>query len=336
MSADIRAGNGNFWGSIMISLCVLLAITVLDGVPGALAKASESERTITFPKDQVLGALFLGHYNHNIDERGTLNRVGAAIGTVKVSVPAGYYLMFEANRRVFQNPKVLNEISPEGIDVLKIGLLSMDDSEDKLCDAALGYIGHFTGLTTLDVERSDATDKGLSVLHNLKHLRRMCCFNSQVDGSFIKELAELPEFKELDTSWCAIKPENFKYLPQLRALEFLCISRSGLEISGVRELAKCISLKSLRVGQNPLFTDECLKLLASLKRLEWLDLRETPVTMKGIRSLRGLSLKKFNPPAALNTMSDREEMKKLFPEAEIMFNSHAVPADINRTYAPLK
>jgi hypothetical protein len=212
----------------------------------------------------------------------------------------------------------------------------MDDSEDKMCDNALKYIGHFSGLTTLVVERSDATDNGLSDLHALKHLRRMCCFNSQVSGSYIKELADLPEFVELDTSWCAIKPENFKYLPLLRRLEFLSVSRCGLEISGARELAKCVSLKSLRAGQNPLFTDQCLQLLSPLKRLEWLDLRETAVTMKGIRSLSGLPLKKFNPPGALNTASDREEMKKLFPKAQIMFSSHAVPADIKRTYAPLK
>jgi hypothetical protein len=337
MSPRIKALHTQFWWSILVPMCVLSTLGVLlywGDSPGALAKTTE--RTITFPKDQVLGALFLGHYNRNIDERGPMNRVGGAVGTVKVLVPDGYYVMFEANRRVFQKPQLLNEISPDGIDDLKIGLLSMDDSEDKLCDAALAYIGHFSGVTTLDVERSDATDKGLSVLHKLKHLRRMCCFNSQVNGSYFKELVDLPEFAELDTAWCAIKPENFKYLPQLRKLVFLCVSRCGLEINGTRELAKCVSLTDLRVGQNPLFTDECVQLLVSLKRLEWLDLRDTAVTMKGIRTLRGLPLKKLNPPAALNTVGNVEEMKKLFPKVEVLFNSHVIPNDIKRTYAPLK
>jgi hypothetical protein len=322
------------WCSISIWACAFLILHPLGPLPGAIAKTTE--RTISFPKDQVLGAIFLGHYNHNIDERGPLNRVGGAIGTVKVAVPDGYYVMFEANRRVFQNPKVLNEVSPDGIDYLKIGLISMDDSEDQMCNKALSYIGHFASLTTLSVDRSDATDKGLSTIHNLKHLKRMSCFRSEVDGSFFKELADLRQFKELDTSWCMIKPDTLKYLPLIQGLEFLNMGRCGIEISGAHELGKCTGLKGLRVYNNSQFTDDCLKLLCPLKHLEWIDLRDTPVTMKGLRALRGLPLKQLHPPKTLNTVSDLEELKKLFPQAIIKFNSTEVPADIKRTYAPLR
>jgi hypothetical protein len=321
------------WCSIFLVVCAIFTLGPLYCHAGALSKGSQ--RTITFPKDQVVGAVLIGKYHENLDERGTLDRVCGAIGTVKVTVPDRCYLMFEANRKIFQNPKLLNEISSDGIDLLKLGLISMDDSEDKLCDKALAYVGHFTGLRILLIDRSDASDEALSGLKKLKHLQRLSCFHTNVDGSFLKNLVELPEFSQIDASWCALEPANLKYLSLMPKLDFLNLSRAGIDIRGAHEIAKCLALKSLRIGENRLFNDDCLKALLPLRHLEWIDLRETAVTIAGFRSIRALPLLKLNLPQSMNNPHDLEELKKLFPKAIVLFRSKEVPADIKRTYAPL-
>jgi hypothetical protein len=69
-----------------------------------------------------------------------LKAVAIATGQVTVTVPAGQQLMLDASRRIIENPLLLNEFSPDGLDILKMSFIAMDEREEGLCDKALGCI----------------------------------------------------------------------------------------------------------------------------------------------------------------------------------------------------
>ena len=334
----------------MISFAVILVVNLVVNLAFVTQPASATEggvnsgtsatvatRLLHFPPDKSLGAIILGVKNAYMDTTGPRPQVASAIGNVKVSVPTGHYILFEANRRIFENPDLLNKINQEGVDVLKIGFMSMDDKEDAMCDRALSHLSHWTALKGLEVNRSDATDAGMSHVKELKNLRWLSCVQSDITGSFFKVLPALPELSELNCSWCALNESNIAYLSQVKSLTQLDLSRTGLSEVGMRELSKCTGLTVLRIGMNPNLTDECLKQLLPIKNLDWLDLRETRVTMNGLRYLKTLKFRKLAVPAQIDSPANIAELKKQYPGVYLLHGDRAhVSGETMETFAPLK
>ena len=308
-------------------------IVVLPNSAEASDVASET-RIIEFPKDHSLGAIYVGETHGDMDERGMMNQVGGAQGTLKVVVPPRHFVLFEANRRVFQDPSLLRKVSPVGVDYLKIALISMDDSEEKLCNRALAYVDQFKNLTELEVDRSDADDSGLAVVQKLKNLHSISCFQTQTNGTFFKYFAQLPELAQLNTSWCVIKPSNFKYLTSVPKLFYLNVSRTGLDFQGAKEIGKCHNLIVVRASENSKFDDACLKNFASLKKLQSLDVRDTRITLDGLHALKGLNLRSLALPERICSHENLEQVRALFPKVVIIKRTKRMNQEVKETYAP--
>jgi hypothetical protein len=280
--------------------------------------------------------IFVGNDREIFGALVRYHQVAGASGSVTVSVPKGQRVLFEANRRVFENPSCLDDVSPQGIDVLKIGLISLDDSEDGMCDKALAHAAHFQGIEEVEVDHSEATDSGLSKLRTLSSLQGISCYSSSIKGYCFRDLAMLPALKALWASHCDLVQENLKYLKDFPKLQVLNLDKTHLDSTGSKYLSFCRNLIELSVRGNQKFDDNCLLSLAALKDLSVLDVRETSVTAQGLKQLRGLKLQKLLLPNLLK--NNIAELQTIFPRALISADSStkSVGEESRALYAPLK
>lgn len=296
--------------------------------------AKQSVRTLVFPGDKVLGTVLIGEKSTDVDTRGQMHYAASGTGTFRIVVRGGDYVLLDINRRAVEDPVLLESISPAGIDVLRVGFAERVGAEGSVIDRALGYVSHFENLSVLLIDHTSASDEAMSVVKKLRSLRQLSCSHTKMTGLFFKDLVQLPLFSQLDVSWCPLETANLKYLPQLRKLTFLNVSRAGIEINGIREIARCSMLKRLRLAQNILVKDDGLKCLAALKHLEWIDLKDTGITLAGLRSLQGLPLSKINLSDVFNNARDLETLKKIFPGVVITFEPKVNNAYVRHSSSP--
>lgn len=323
-----------------LSYCLSLLIVLSGCHSAAYSKANDgknqavTKRTLHFPKAAALGVINLGNETSLFGSSVQNHAVAGAMGDVTISVPAGQRVIFEANRRVFENPKYLDQISPAGIDGLKLGMISLADREDDMCDAALAHVVHFQGLTEVNVDRSEATDKGLAKLKDVPSLVVISCFLSSIDGRCFKELAALPALRGLLASYCQLKPENLKYLGQFPKLQVLNLDWTHLDAAGARHLANCRRLEDLSVKGNVRFNDSCLDYIQPLKNLKRLDLRGTSVSIAGVRKLKGIEFRELFLPSAMK--ENLVELRRIFPRVAILTEAEkTVDKQDKMLYAPL-
>jgi hypothetical protein len=323
-----------------LSYCLLLLVVLTCCHSAAYSKASDvkiraaTKRTLHFPKAVALGVINLGNETLAFGPPVQNHAVAGAMGDVTISVPAGQRVIFEANRRVFENPKYLDQISPAGIDGLKLGMISLADREDDMCDAALGHVVHFQGLTEVNVDRSEATDAGLAKLKDVPSLVVISCFLSSIDGRCFKELSTLPALRGLWASYCQLKAENLRYLGQFPKLQLLNLDWTHLDAVGARYLANCRQLEDLSVKGNVRFNDSCLVYIQSLKNLKRLDLRGTSVSIAGVRKLKGIALNSLYLPAAMQ--ENLADARRIFPNVSIYLEEKkTVDKEEKTLYAPL-
>jgi hypothetical protein len=279
------------------------------------SNCAATRRTLHFPSGKALGAIWVGNEKPVFGPYKKYIQVAGASGDVTITVPKGQRVLFEANRRVFENPACLTKISPVGIDCIKMGFISLEDREDDMCDKALAYIPSLNGIAEINIDRSEATDKGLSQLKRCTSLKGISCFMSSVDGSCFKDLVSLPSLKGLWVPRCMIDQKNMAYLPHFSKLRELDLERTQLDASGAKYLAQCPRLEVLVVRGNPKFDDNCLKFVVPLKNLCDLDVRETPVTISGLKTLKLSKLIRLGVPQSMS--KNLPELKRLFPLARI-------------------
>lgn len=296
-------------------------------------------RTLVFPQKSI-GALNLVQKRAQ-DIRGLwasnslAKPLGNAAGVIKVSVPAGSAIELEPNRRVFDQPLLLKEIPPSGVDILKLNFYGMEEGEENICDRALVYVNGMTNLKALDLDRSDVTDDGLAKLKNLPRLAAISCFFTSINGSCFKKLASLSELTTLGLRNCKIDQKNLIDLSLIAKLKNLSLDNTRLDQSGAKGLGLCTGLVTLSVHGNRHFDDQCISKLSSLKKLEFLDLRDTAVTVKGMSALRGIKLKFIT--ISPNLAAKQNELQAMFPGTTITSRSTGkIGADEKVIFAPLK
>ena len=307
-----------------------------DRTKGA-SRATAEVRKLQFP-DKSVGALMLITERPGDDHWFTYSQgiqVGSAQGNVSITVPPDHVLMMDANRRIFENPILLKEVSP-GLDVLRLSFMPMADCEDHMLERAMPFVENLKGLRALFFDRSDASDLEVSKLKSLPHLCYISFFLSRVDGSCFKTLSAFPELYQLDVPCCHIDQKNIAYLAQIRKLKYLDLDRTGMTIVGARSLSKLTTLVRLDLGQNPKLDDECVKCLQPLKKLYWLDLQSTKVTFEGIKYLRDLKLHQLVVPA--NCRSHMSEIKAMFPSTiiQLEMGHEKIDREDKIIYGPLK
>jgi len=259
-----------------------------------------------------------------------------AVGKMTLTVPAGCAVSFEPMRRLFEHPDLFDKIPYQGIDVLFMRFYPVDENEEGLCDKALAHASHFRDLQAVDVSNSDASDKGLSNLKSLPHLRGIVAEGSYVKGSCLQDFQQLDELWQIDFSESSIDQANLVYIPKLRGLTNLGLRRDRISDAGMRELSKATRLKDLSLINNPGINDHNVAWLSTLKSLQSLDLQGTSVTIRGLRQLSYLNLHAIGIPMSLGNKAALAEIRGFFPHAKISVDRRIVEPDLKGMLAPLK
>jgi len=193
-----------------------------------------------------------------------------------------------------------------------LSLNSLNQYEEKITDKGVKELSSMTNLTKLEVMWSEITDEGLKSLSHLSSLTNLNLeTNRKITDQGLKELSFLESLTHLNLGGTAVTGEGLKELSSLGSLTHLNLSSTKIKIEDMKKLPFLISLSSLNLGWNANIidedmgelvhcfpylkklylthtqvTDKGLKLLTSLKSLNYLELRSTKVTNQGLEDFK--------------------------------------------------
>jgi hypothetical protein len=266
------------------------------------------QRELRFPDAFSIGAIFIGKQLPTGQEGGRPAR-----GTV--IVPAGQLTRFIPSQNFYRDPAILGALSPNALDSITISTISMYDKDEGLCDRCLSHISHLKGLIELNIDRSDASDKGAAYAAQLPRLQRLTAFGTSIDGSFLNQLGTLKHLRSLTLAANGLKEENLKYLVALPNLRYLNLCGCDIGDEGVRAIANCKSLIEVGLADNPRITDKSIPYLLSLKKLRILNVHSTAITPKEVVRLNILPLVLIGIPRRPMINAEYLQVQKAFPGA---------------------
>jgi hypothetical protein len=297
--------------------------------------AKVDQRHFSFPTAYSIGSLQLMG-NENVSTESVGRSIGSAQGSVSVVVPPGSTVLLELNPRCMEHPELFKNVQTAGINRLKLAYLSMDDNDHSTCDKALQSLPQFKDLISLNVERSDTTDKGLSGFKSLSSVKYMTAFGAAIDGSIFKEAQKLKNLERFNLLFNPLKGENLKYLGALPNLKQLMLSQDYLSDDDMKYFPKCPQLRRLDLQGNSKLTDSSLPALRQQTALEYLDIRATKISFEGLLTLRNLKLTQLILTIRRYRPNEVEEMKKAFPKAILDYRGTNLPKDDQILFSPLK
>ena len=298
------------------------------------ANGYKKARVISLPKDFSLGEIAVSS-DPNFFSGNTSKHPAQG----KTVVPARQFSSFIPGQRFYVNPSIINTLPSDAFDDLSLSASSAEESEDAMCDRALITVGHLRGLISLNLDRSDATDKGARHAADLPNLQRFSSFSAGLDGSCFKDFAGLQHLRFIAVQSNPIKDENLKYLGDLPQLKYLDLSQTNISDRGIKGLAKCTGLVQLIISSNHKISDESIDTLLSLKNLRYLKLQGTSISTTGLLRLKSLPLEYLILPGNNYSPSALKQLHEALPHAqfEAAAKSHAkaVDEETRTIYAPL-
>lgn len=175
-------------------------------------------------------------------------------------------------------------------------------------DAEMKYVARLYELRTLDLEKSQVTDKGIGLLAGLENLRWLSLRKTRVNYAGLAELRHLANLQYLDLRGVA-RLGTLEPLSACAKLEHLDLTSTGLTDKRLDGLETLAALRWLSLGNNPKISDSSLRRVAGLTRLEELHLTNTGITDTGLEWL--LNLKRLKTLDLFGTRVTREGVAKL-------------------------
>ena len=289
-------------------------------------KKSVPMRVIHFPNERSVGELMIR--GGNAGEKSTpfgypfeqirWERFGHARGDVKV--PTGKLVHLTLFNWTWQNPanlSFLKELNPNDIYSLTLspewfpGGRSPDDN-------CMPYIGHLTGLKTLNLDGANITirglkyisefgsleqlkppagldDTGMVLIGNLKSLKVLYIYgNNNVTDEGLKQLSKLKSLELLVLNSVHITDQGLEILSELPLLNHLILD-GNFTNNAILYLKDIPSLKTLKIDAKR-FNDQGMQNISGLTQLENLNVHWIEgITDDGISYLRDIpSLKSID------------------------------------------
>jgi hypothetical protein len=317
-------------------LGILLLPTIFTSSACAQQRKIET-RVLTFP-DKSIGGLYLASdiIQSGRDVMRTAIRVGHAAGKVTLKVKPNETVLVDLNQEAFLHPELLRQVSPRGIDRLRFSFYAMDDKSPLHCDDALKELPRFKDLIALDVDRSDATDKGLTYAAGMPKLVSISGFASEIRGKCFKALQACPNLRDVETDHCPIEAKYFQDLANIPKLDSVKLRQTNLDDNILPVFAKCTAMVSFDISLNQKVTDKSIVVCKSFHRLKRLEIKGTGVTINGLRALKGLPLEILLVPATLMDPASKREVHEIFPKIALMGSGKSVVTDdFKHMFAPL-
>jgi len=164
-------------------------------------------------------------------------------------------------------------------------------------DTSLAYIAELPQLTSLDISFTQITDVGLEHLASLEQLEELNLGGDKISGAGLHVLKLLPKLRKLSFYGIQRRNAGWCWAPVVTDLELETISLlGGLEELNVglgvalgtprpSDLGPADSEAECRIAGGTRITDLGLSKLASLKKLQSLDVSGSSITANGVKTL---------------------------------------------------
>ncbi len=159
-------------------------------------------------------------------------------------------------------------------------------------DRAMMHLAAMPALRVLWLDTTNVTDAGLQRLSQSKSIERLCLhWLDKITDRGVAHLSNMPQLKGLDVQHASLGDASLKLLATMPNLDYLHLPNEGPTDAGVAHLAQLTGLKYLWIdcASNSPLTDESLRVVGGLHRLEKLHIGGTGFTAKGIEHLSGLT-----------------------------------------------
>ena len=241
------------------------------------------ERTVTFPKEDSIGTLFVRDW-HGTDDpffsQGVWEEFGVAQGDV--TVPAGQKLGVQMKAEAKANVLALGNLNPNDLQALEVWDI---DNE------GIQTIAHLTALQWFFVYESQLSDEGVERLVGCSALEFLGMFDcGKLDTSFAT-LKQLPNLAEIELGDTELTPGAIQGLSELPQLEYLWLEYMPInDAEFIENFTLPRSLRHFAFGACESLTDAALAHIAKLYRTAEVPLLRfgvlhTPVSEAGIISV---------------------------------------------------
>jgi|GEM_PF-4888358 len=270
----------------MKAACVLALCLI--GLINQAVWGAQAKRELHFP-DTSIGALYLVPSDAPCGEAALGRSIaeGNAQSTRFVAVPSNGRLMLQVNRNFLELLKTHKPINLDGIDTLKINI-SQGEVGGGDCDQVLCLVTHLKGiekLRYLDLDQSDASDKGLSDVAVMRGLETISMTESNIKGACFKEFSKLPKLRSLNFERASAPDKNYELLAKIPNLESLSVRWSTIGTHQFEIFTHCKKMRYLNLSKNGKIDNDSLKNLAKMPQLLQLSVEETSVSDAGLAYL---------------------------------------------------
>ncbi len=305
---------GKPWCSLFAKVTTgAIALLALFFTWANLCSAGQGGRILPFSSNYSVG--------HLMALKAAPKAFGACKGAVVaeargvVKLPTGKQIKFAPNGTFYQHPECLSKLPRDAFDFVELSFLSMADEEDELCDRAIPFLGRISSLQGIDLDKSDASDAGLSRLGAMPQLQMLTACECRVTGTCLPALLGCKKLAAFRLSSVVVDNESMRWLKDFPQLQRLGLVRVNLSLRGIEHVVKCRELRLLDIDYNYRLDDKAVPLLLRLTKLKTLWICETGISVQGLEQLSKLRLASIRLPKAFSKYSPKEQqrIKLAFP-----------------------
>ncbi|MBS1957227.1 MAG: protein kinase [Cyanobacteria bacterium SZAS-4] len=195
-----------------------------------------------------------------------------------VSFPADAIIHLELNGKCLGSSQFLDRFGPDDIQELNL------NDKVQTNPIALSALSRFRKLRFLEVQ-FDVGDEALPYIDRIPNLERLYVSNTSMTCQGIEKLKRFPQFTELACGGLKGVKTLIDRLPTTKITN-LKVEDSNLNREDLRKIAKHTPLTALSLSENEQVDNEALKDLLPLVNLEYLFVRNCPVTSKCASTLK--------------------------------------------------
>ncbi|MCA9115211.1 MAG: hypothetical protein KDA79_08990 [Planctomycetaceae bacterium] len=220
-------------------------------------------------------------------------------------------------------PEMIEEIG----EIKTLEVLELTGSP--LSGISLEPLSSLPALVEINLSNTGITDEVLEHFKPIETLEVLRLDGNPINGAGFRyfERRGFPNrIRVVDVSNTSFSQQGFPFLRGWRTLEEFHAGQSGVFDLCLASLGTCKELKVLTLGYNPQITDEGVKRLASLRKLERLDLHNcSSVSDQGMYFIRNnKGLQAVDAEGTSVSRNGALGLKKFAPEARIAFRGGVV------------
>jgi serine/threonine protein kinase len=220
-----------------------------------------------FPTAFTLGAIHSLDGRHSMDARG------------EVTIPRGGQFFFRPSREFLEKPHLFKRFGTNQIAELDVGDRHMFNNEH------MADLKHMSSIGKLNLKDVNLTPKCINDLNGLTRLTELIATNSGLDDKSMSNLKRLRDLEFLEVREFVSSNKTIKALAGSTKMQKLALGNTCLDNNALKSVAKNTNITYLSVPQNPKITDEGLKNLLPLTKLEHLNLLDCQISPKSIATL---------------------------------------------------